>query len=80
MQRYAFADRKLVPLLEVSLKEVPEFSPLGTLKDTLNKIVIVSETYPLGYSIEAPGAGLDVTARNIRRDLLHLLEQRRIRV
>ena len=68
------------PLLEVSLKEVPEFSPLGALKDTLNKIVIVSETYPQGYSIEAPGAGLDVTARNIRRDLLHLLEQRRIRV
>ncbi len=68
------------PLLEVSLKEVHKHSPLGTLKDTLNKIVIVSETYPQGYSIEAPGAGLDVTARNIRRDLLHLLEQRRIRV
>lgn len=68
-----------VPLLEVSLKEVPKQSPLGSLEDTSNKIVIVSEAYPKGYSIEAPGAGLDVTARNIRRDLLHLLEERRIR-
>ena len=68
------------PTVEVSLKEVPKQSPLGVLEGTMNKIVIVSETYPNGYSVEAPGAGLDVTARNIRRDLLYLLDTRETRM
>ena len=67
------------PVLEVELKNIPKQSPLGQLEGTLNKIVIKSEAYDIGYSIEARGAGLDVTARNIRRDLLHLLKERRIR-
>lgn len=67
------------PKLDVKLMNVPKQSPLGSLEGTLNKIVIVSEAYDVGYSIEARGAGLDVTARNIRRDLLHLLKERRIR-
>ena len=63
--------------IRVSLKEVPRKSPLGTLQGTLNKIVIVTEAYPNGYTVEAPGAGLEVTARNIRRDLLELLPDRK---
>jgi homoserine dehydrogenase len=68
-----------VPKLAVSLKEVPIKSPLGSLKGTSNKIVVVSSVYPedTPYSVEAPGAGLEVTAQNIRRDLLYLLKGRR---
>ncbi|MCH8329313.1 MAG: bifunctional aspartate kinase/homoserine dehydrogenase I, partial [Nanoarchaeota archaeon] len=70
---------KEVPKIEVSLKEVPKESELGILKGRTNKIVIISETYPKDspYIITAPGAGLPVTARNVRRDLLHLLNERR---
>ena len=71
-----------IPSLDVSLKEVPKESPLGSLKGTLNKIVVVSSTYPENspYSVEAPGAGLEVTAQNIRRDLLYLIKEREIRI
>ena len=65
------------PRLEVSLWEVPKTDPLGGLEGTMNKIIITTEAYPNGYVIEAPGAGLAVTARNIRRDLLELLPQRK---
>ncbi|MAE42974.1 hypothetical protein CMO93_04330 [Candidatus Woesearchaeota archaeon] len=73
---------KEVPKLEVSLKEVPLQSPLGNLKGTSNKIVIISNSYPEEnpYSVEAPGAGLRVTAQNIRRDLLYLLKDREIKI
>lgn len=63
--------------LEVSLQEVPKNSPLGSLEGTMNKIVLTTEAYQHGYVVEAPGAGLEVTARNIRRDLLDLLPQRK---
>jgi len=66
------------PKIDVSLAEVPKQSQLGSLVGTSNKIVIFSESYQNGYSIEAPGAGLEVTARNIRRDLLDLLPERKI--
>ena len=68
------------PSLKVSLKEVPIGSPLGTLEGTLNKVVISTKIYPLEepYSIEAPGAGLSVTAGNIRADLLEQLNGRRV--
>lgn len=71
-----------IPNLDVSLKEVPKESPLGSLKGTLNKIVVVSSTYPekSPYSVEAPGAGLEITAQNIRRDLLYLIKERQIRI
>ena len=68
--------RKEKPELEVSLQEVPKDSHLGHIPSGKNKIVITSEAYPSGYSIESIGAGLDVTARNIRRDLLTLLPER----
>ncbi|MBI2208970.1 hypothetical protein HYU50_05745 [Candidatus Woesearchaeota archaeon] len=66
------------PEIEVALKEVPLESSLGMLKGTRNKIVIATECYPQDrpYIIEAPGAGLEVTARNIRRDLIGLLTER----
>ena len=65
--------------IEVSLKEVPAKSPLGRLEGTSNKLVVVTDAYPeeCPYSVEAPGAGLEVTARNIRRDLLYLLPERK---
>mgnify|MGYP001574927211 CR=1 FL=1 len=66
------------PIIKVSLQEIPKNSSLGSLEGTLNAIVIITESYPKGYPIgPAPGAGLQVTARNIRRDMLDLLPQRR---
>ncbi len=66
------------PVLGVSLREVPKNSLLGGLEGTLNEIVITTKSYPRGYPIgPVPGAGLDVTARNIRWDLLNLLPQRK---
>ncbi len=65
------------PKIDVRLCEVPKESPLGSLTGTRNKIVIRSRTYdPQVYSVEAPGAGLEITAQNIRRDLLHQLANR----
>jgi len=64
----------------VGLQTVQKDSPLGSLQGTLNKLVVVSGTYDAEapYSVEAPGAGLQLTAQNIRRDLLYLLKDRKI--
>lgn len=63
--------------IQVGLQEVPKGSPLGVLCGTKNKIVIKTPTYePDFYSVEAPGAGLEITAQNIRRDLLTQLPER----
>ncbi len=69
------------PKMSISLKEVPKDSVLGLLKGTSNKIVVISKAYPKStpYVVEAPGAGLEVTAQNIRRDLLsQLLPKRKV--
>lgn len=68
------------PKLTVSLQEVPRESSLGRLNGTANKITLVSKAYPKEnpYIVEAPGAGLQVTAQNIRRDLLYQLDCRKI--
>lgn len=68
------------PKLTVSLQEVPKDSSLGSLKGTSNKITVVSRAYPKDnpYIVEAPGAGLQVTAQNIRRDLLYQLDNRKM--
>ncbi|MBI5635965.1 hypothetical protein HY993_03320 [Candidatus Micrarchaeota archaeon] len=68
------------PSLSVSLKEVPKDGPLGSLNGTSNKITVISGAYPANspYVVEAPGAGLEVTAQNIRRDLLAQLQGRKI--
>ena len=62
----------------VGLREVPIASSLGSLQGTDNKIVITTRTYPAEhpYKVEAPGAGLEITAQNVRRDLLYLLHGR----
>ncbi|GBE20063.1 MAG TPA: hypothetical protein ENG87_01300 [Candidatus Pacearchaeota archaeon] len=65
-----------LPKLSISLREVPKNSPLGSLKGTLNKIHIVSGAGT--YSVKAPGAGLKITAQNIRRDLLQQLKGRKL--
>lgn len=66
------------PDLSVGLQEVAANSQLGTLQGTLNKILVVSKIYGKEnpYSVQGPGAGLEVTAQNIRRDLLYLIERR----
>jgi homoserine dehydrogenase len=64
----------------VGLKEVKIDSPLGQLKGNSNKIVVVTDVYTSKnpYVVESPGAGLKVTAQNIRRDLLSMLDGRQI--
>ena len=67
-------------ILTVSLMEVEKNSDLGRLIGTSNKIVIVTESYPKEkpYTIQSSGAGLEVTARNIRRDLLYQIKDRKV--
>lgn len=63
--------------IDVGLKEVPLESEFGILRGTRNKIVVKTSLYsPSFYSVEAPGAGLEVTAQNIRRDLLDRIQNR----
>ncbi len=65
------------PRASVGLREVSIGSPLGSLQGTRNKIVIKTKTYSNDfYSVEAPGAGLEITAQNIRRDLLDQISGR----
>ncbi len=62
--------------VKIGLVEVPTGSELGILRGRTNKIIIETRDYGEGYVVSAPGAGLEVTARNIRRDLLSQLERR----
>ena len=66
--------------IKVGLKEIKIDSPLGQLKGNSHKIVIVTNVYTFEnpYVVESPGAGLKVTAQNIRRDLLSMLGDRRL--
>jgi homoserine dehydrogenase len=66
--------------INVGLKEVNIDSPLGQLKGNSNKIVVITNVYAKEnpYVVESPGAGLKVTAQNIRRDLLSMLDGRQI--
>lgn len=69
------------PTISVGLEEVDRGSPLGQLSGMLNKIVVTTGTYnENGYVVEAPGAGVRITAQNIRRDLLHQLNGRVLRL
>ncbi len=62
----------------VGLRNVSRDSALGSLKGSANKICIETTKYSGGkeYVIQAPGAGVDVTAAGIRRDLLAMLPHR----
>lgn len=66
------------PILRVGLKEVAINSSLGTLQGTANRIIIVNNAYPIDnpFDLKSPGAGLTVTAQNIRKNLLHQLKGR----
>ncbi|HLC60257.1 MAG TPA: hypothetical protein VJJ52_02405 [Candidatus Nanoarchaeia archaeon] len=65
--------------MRVALTEVPNNSTLGNLKGTLNALILLTDAGPDEQEppLIKPGAGLGITARNIRRDLLHLLPERR---
>jgi len=65
------------PALTVGLAEVPKESAFGRLNGTDNRIEVVTDQYTVDrpYKLEGPGAGLDLTASVLRRDLLHLQER-----
>jgi homoserine dehydrogenase len=67
--------------LSVGLREVPKASRLGSLSGPGNEINIVTETYPADklFYVGAPGAGPEVTAQNIRWDILDQLPSRKLR-
>ena len=67
-----------VPEAKVSLIEVPKASTLGNLESTLNALLVTTRVHPpeKQYTIQSQGAGLEVTAQNIRTDLLQLLPAR----
>ncbi|MEI6732028.1 MAG: bifunctional aspartate kinase/homoserine dehydrogenase I, partial [archaeon] len=70
-------EMKDCPIIRVGLERVLRESPLGMLSGAANKIIIHTKDYGRTPSIiEAPGAGLDITARNIRVDLAHQVENR----
>lgn len=62
------------PVLKVGLVEVPLESAFGNLRGTDNRIEVVTDQYSQKrpFKLEGPGAGLDITASVLRRDLLHL--------
>lgn len=66
-----------MPTMDVGPTYLPMADPLGQLKGTANKVTIKTGPYQrIPTSYEAPGAGVDVTARNIRRDLLTQIRDR----
>lgn len=72
---FAIVERK--PVLKVGLVEVPQESAFGRLRGTDNRIEVVTDMYHAdrSFKLEGPGAGLDLTASVLRRDLLHLQER-----
>jgi homoserine dehydrogenase len=64
---------------KVGLKEVYPDSPLGTLKGSSNKVIVETDIFcgDKKYIIESPGAGPDVTAWGLRRELLSRLSGRK---
>ncbi len=67
------------PTFKVGLKEVYPDSPLGTLKGSSNKVIVETDIFcgDKKYIIESPGAGPDVTAWGLRRELLSRLSGRK---
>lgn len=65
------------PEISVGLEFVKLDDPIGKLRGTANKMAVRASVYGDScYSIEAPGAGIGITALNIRRDLLHQIKSR----
>lgn len=61
----------------IGLRAVPQDSPMGALRGTLNKIVIRTAIEDHS-AIEGAGAGREITARNTRKDIAGLLYDRKI--
>jgi len=66
-------------IFKVGLREVLPGSPLGNLKGSSNKIIVETDIFngDNKYIIESPGAGPDVTAWGLRRELLSRLSGRK---
>ena len=66
-------------IFKVGLREVLPGSPLGNLKGSSNKVIVETEIFngDKKYIIESPGAGPDVTAWGLRRELLSMLRGRK---
>ena len=68
---------KSVPAISVGMQQISLEHELAQFKGSANKVMISAGPYGINgnghYSLEAPGAGVCVTARNARRDLLHQL-------
>jgi aspartokinase/homoserine dehydrogenase 1 len=66
-------------IFKVGLREVLPGSPLGNLKGSSNKVIVETEIFngDKKYIIESPGAGPDVTAWGLRRELLSRLSGRK---
>jgi aspartokinase/homoserine dehydrogenase 1 len=64
---------------KVGLREVSPVSPLGILKGSSNKVIVETDIFngDKKYIIESPGAGPDVTAWGLRRELLSRLRGRK---
>ncbi len=67
------------PAMKVGFQEVSPQSALGALRGSSNKVIIETDIFKgdKKYVIESPGAGTDVTAWGLRRDLLARLERRK---
>ncbi len=66
-------------IFKVALREVLPDSPLGSLKGSSNKVIVETDIFngDKKYIIESPGAGPDVTAWGLRRELLSRLKGRK---
>ena len=66
-------------IFKVGLREVLPDSPLGSLKGSSNKVLVETDIFngDKKYIIESPGAGPDVTAWGLRRELLSRLKGRK---
>ncbi len=66
-------------IFKVGLREVLPDSPLGSLKGSSNKVIVETDIFngDKKYIIESPGAGPDVTAWGLRRELLSRLKGRK---
>jgi homoserine dehydrogenase len=62
----------------VSLTQVPKTSVLGSLSGTSNKVSIITKnsySKESPYVIQSPGAGIEVTAGNVRRDINYVFNK-----
>ncbi|MCR4288675.1 MAG: hypothetical protein NUV86_00220 [Candidatus Scalindua sp.] len=66
-------------VFKVGLREVTPNSPLGNLKGSSNKVIVETDIFngDKKYIVESPGAGPDVTAWGLRRELLSRLKGRK---